>query len=65
MLRKKHVLKCKGKYVVPMYKNIPHELLHLSKDDLKLLSPFNIDVGKYIMKPYGYRSKSEAFALID
>ena len=35
-----------------------------SKDDIKLLSPFQIDVGKYVMKPYDYRSKSAAFALI-
>ena len=61
----KHVLKCKckGKYVIPMLKQIPQELLHLSKDDIKLLSPFDIDVGKYVMKPYGYRAKSAAFAL--
>ena len=46
-----------------MSKNIPFPLPVLSKEDIKLLSPFQIDVGKYVMKPYGYRSKSGAFAL--
>ena len=62
----KYVVKCKwkGKYIVPLSKNIPCLLLGLSNEDIKLLSPFQIDVGKYVMKPYGYRSKSGVFALI-
>ena len=56
--------KCKGKYIVPLSKNIPCLLLGLSNEDIKLLSPFQIDVGEYVMKPYGYRSKSGVFALI-
>ena len=47
-----------------MSKNIPFPLLGLSNEDIKLLSPFQIDVGNYVMKPYGYRSKSGVFALI-
>ena len=50
-------------YVVPLPYEIPELLAVLAPDDLYVLRPFDVDLGPYIHRQYGYRARTALFSL--
>lgn len=51
------------RYIIPQPRNVPIELSSLTKSDIYILRPFDVDTGTFKFMRHGYRARTALFSL--